>query len=211
MENYSPDFTIELEDDNSDEINKQDENKLEIKKVNKENVNKLEIKNEIQYNKDSLTKIAETIVVYDAPLPAVIKNKLEPQQNKYWHFKFKNEMDEYRLKKQIEQVNNVTVEFDYKVQKNADVTIMKNNEIIGKIHFLYFDRRDLCNESKWYLKLHFYNFNKGMFLKIKDIMLRFFKALNTNIRGGKKRKETKKFNKQLLRKKTIKNIKNKKN
>ena len=133
-------------------------------------------------------QLAETIVIN----PNRILSKIEPQDKKWWHFKFKNQRDEIALQKTLETMD-VTVTYNYCGKKHADVTLTRDNTI-GKIHLLHFDRRDKDDPSKYYVKLHFYQFTDATdFDKAKELFRKFFETLSRPQRNIRKTRRSHKI------------------
>jgi hypothetical protein len=110
--------------------------------------------------------------------PQRLFSRIEPQEKKYWHFKFSNPADGDILKQRIESVEGVTATYNYGGQKHPDVIIEHNGGIVGKIHFLHMDRRDRGIKSKYYAKIYFFEFtDSSMFEQIKDKVITFFHEL----------------------------------
>ena len=138
---------------------------------------------------------SETVTILPAPLSQKILSRLERQKNKYWHFKFVKESDfvdlEIKLLKQV----GLTVQPNYGGKKRADVTLFKDDQIVGKIHFLHANRPDICDPTTFYVKLHFYDFEDDLFEPVKKVMSDYFHSLeqptNRSLRGGKKTRKRK--------------------
>jgi hypothetical protein len=137
---------------------------------------------------------------------------LEPQESKYWHFKFNDVANQERLTKLLETIPEYKLTVDYGIPQNTpDITLKMNDKIVGKIHLLLCDRRDANIPEKYYCKLYFYHFkNKKLFDTIKSMLVKFFENINKPTKqqkGGKsknKRYRTIKRRKHILRKKTNK-------
>ena len=120
-------------------------------------------------------QIAETIVIdnQDKILPRLIK-----QEKKWWHFKFADEKDEIKLQRAFDKMNaTVTIKLNDCGKKHPDILLTRNDTTVGKIHFLYFDRRNRDDPSKYYVKVFFYQMNQHDFEQAKDIVVRFFEEL----------------------------------
>jgi hypothetical protein len=147
--------------------------------------------------------ISETVVHRKSPLPFSILKRLERQKYKYWHFKFVHDSDLNRLKKMIiDGDSTLTVEHNYGGKKYPDLTIFKNNAVFGKLHFLYVNRPDICDDQKFYIKIHYYAFpTRNDMHRVKDIMESFIATLDTSlIRGGKTKKQKKRQTTRKMRK-----------
>ena len=163
--------------------------------------------------------LSETVSLTSAPLNPSLLSRLERQKHKYWHFKFVNPSDLNEFKKRIMELDpTLTVHENYGGQQHADITIRKNQDIVGKLHFLHANRPDICESKKFYVKVHYYHFTDKEFMgKIKAAVHVFFDDMEkesvsqrTSYRGGKKtRKRNTKRNttrtKRNQRRKTLRN------
>lgn len=138
---------------------------------------------------------SETVTILPAPLSHKILSRLERQKNKYWHFKFVKESDFVDLEIKLLKEVGLTVQPNYGGKKRADVTLFKDDEMVGKIHFLHANRPDICDPTTFYVKLHFYDFEDDLFEPVKKVMSDYFHSLdqskNTSFRGGKKTRKRK--------------------
>jgi hypothetical protein len=129
-----------------------------------------------------------------SPAKERILAKVQKQKNKYWHFQFKNDRDLDNLKKTIENIPNIplTVIYNFEGQSHADVTLLQDNQEVGKIHFLLCDRRNSNLPEKYYIKLYFFNFKDNeLFNKVKEVVTNYFNNIGINQRkeiGGKRQK-----------------------
>ena len=139
--------------------------------------------------------LSETVNLKSAPLSPSLLGRLERQKHKYWHFKFVNPSDLNEFKKRIMELDpTLTVDENYGGQQHADITIRKNQDIVGKLHFLHANRPDICEPKKFYVKVHYYHFTDKEFMgKIKAAVHVFFDDMEkesvsqrTSYRGGKK-------------------------
>ena len=139
--------------------------------------------------------LSETVSLTSAPLNPSLLSRLERQKHKYWHFKFVNPSDLNEFKKRIMELDpTLTVHENYGGQQHADITIRKNQDIVGKLHFLHANRPDICESKKFYVKVHYYHFTDKEFMgKIKAAVHVFFDDMEkesvsqrTSYRGGKK-------------------------
>ena len=139
--------------------------------------------------------LSETVSLISAPLNPSLLSRLERQKHKYWHFKFVNPSDLNEFKKRIMELDpTLTVHENYGGQQHADITIRKNQDIVGKLHFLHANRPDICESKKFYVKVHYYHFTDKEFMgKIKAAVHVFFDDMEkesvlqrTSYRGGKK-------------------------
>jgi hypothetical protein len=138
---------------------------------------------------------SETVTILPAPLSQKILSRLERQKNKYWHFKFVKESDFVDLEIKLLKEVGLTVQPNYGGKKRPDVTLFKDDEMVGKIHFLHANRPDICDPTTFYVKLHFYDFEDDLFEPVKKVMSDFFHSLeqpnNRSFRGGKKTRKRK--------------------
>lgn len=134
---------------------------------------------------------SETVVILPAPLSSTILQRLERQTNKYWHFKFVKESDFINLEIKLLKELEITVQPNYGGKKHADLTLFHNDKPIGKIHFLHCDRKDICDPTTFYVKLHFYEFEDQFFEPVKQAMKAYFQSLDKSrdsmVRGGKRK------------------------
>lgn len=140
-------------------------------------------------------QIAETIEIAN---PQSIFGRIEayPETSpKQHHFHFKNPLDRTHLIRMWSQIG-ITVEFNEVETKNEDVILMREGQLVGKIQFLHFDRRDRSIQSKHYVKVYLYQFEKDMLEKAKSIMRSFFQeigahAIHRSVRRSSTRKHKK--------------------
>ena len=152
-------------------------------------------------------KTSETVIIEH---PHRYFSKIEPQEKKWWHFKFRSAIDERRLTQQLAQIN-LTADYNYEGQKNADVTLTQQGSVVGKIHFLHFDRRDKGNKSKYYIKIFLYQFsNPSQLEAVKQVIHDFFTTMT--IHHSLKKRSSKRSKQSIKRstKRSIKQLKTKK-
>jgi hypothetical protein len=135
---------------------------------------------------------AETIEILNKN---VISN-LKPQENKYWHFSFKNEANKNGLTQTLQNIPGYNLTVEYGIPQNTpDITLKINDNIVGKIHLLLCDRRDANLPEKYYCKIYFYHFTRPeLYQVVKTAVINFFenfKASENKI-GGKFKKIYKK-------------------
>ena len=153
--------------------------------------------------------LSETVNLKSAPLSPSLLGRLERQKHKYWHFKFVNPSDLTNFKERIIGSDpTLTVDDNDGGQQHADITIRRNQDIVGKLHFLHANRPDICDPKKFYVKVHYYHFtDKELMSKIKDAVRVFFDDMEsvsqpTSIGGKKTRKrQTLRNKRQTLRNK----------
>ena len=128
------------------------------------------------------TQLAETIEIEN---PQSIFPHIEPYPEtspKQHHFQLKHKIDRSQLINVWSQIG-ITAEINESGKNNVDVTLMRQDRLIGKIQFLHFDRRDRSVRSKHYVKLYLYKFDdSSMFEKAKQIMRDFFHQIGSRPR-----------------------------
>jgi hypothetical protein len=147
-----------------------------------------EIPDETSFVEDSLEQkptashLAETIEIEN---PQTIFPHIEPYPElspKQHHFQLKHKTDRTQLINMWSQ-NDITAELNESGRNNVDVTLMRQDQLVGKIQFLHFDRRDRSIRSKHYVKLYLYQFDdSSMFEKAKQIMREFFHQIGSRPR-----------------------------
>lgn len=135
-------------------------------------------------------------------------NYLKPQETKYWHFSFKNESNQNQLTQLLQNIPNYSLTVEYGIPQNKpDITLKMNDIVVGKIHLLLSDRRDVNLPEKYYCKIYFYHFTKPeLFQAVKTSLVNFFENFKPNKIGGKRNKKSKTQKKKynIRRKKTTK-------
>ena len=123
------------------------------------------------------TTLAETIEI--TPSQSIFPH-IEPYPEtspKQHHFRFKHKSDHARL---IQAWSPIQIELNHG-KGNVDLTLFQQNQPVGKIQFLHFDRRDRSNRSKYYVKLYLYQFqDRSMFEKAKQTMTSFFQSVGSH-------------------------------
>lgn len=168
-----------------------------------------EIQNEIQVVNEVVASepIEEEIPPETVEIAkAHIINHLKPQENKYWRFTFKNDLNTARLKSLIESIPeyNLTVDFETP-QNKPDIVLKQDGNIIGKINLLLCDRRDANLPEKYYCKLYFYHFkNPELYNAVKTAVVNFFENFKGNALGGKRKthKKRRSIHKRTAHKRT---------
>jgi hypothetical protein len=130
------------------------------------------------------------------PEPIEIQNKskilpyVTSQSPRKKHFMFTNNADRERLSDILKNTG-LTVEYST-VRDKPYITLMKDNELVGKIHFLYYNEN--TPEDK-YIKLYFFDFvDPDQYSTVKSKLVNFFENFkpSKNLQGGNKRKHSKK-------------------
>lgn len=132
--------------------------------------------------------------------------KSQPVRTK--HFQFTNDTDTLQLTKVLKSIPGLTVEYST-FRDKPYITLMKYNELVGKIHFLYYNEN--TPEDK-YIKLYFFDFvDPDQYSTVKSKLVNFFENFkpSKNLQGGNKRKSNKKHHSthkkrhNIRRKKTL--------
>lgn len=125
--------------------------------------------------------LSETVSLKSAPLNPSLLDRLERQKYKYWHFKFVNPNDLNEFKKRIIGSDpTLTVDDNDGGQQHADITIRRNQDIVGKLHFLHANRPDICEPKKFYVKVHYYHFTDKEYMdKVKEAVRAFFNDMES--------------------------------
>jgi hypothetical protein len=145
---------------------------------------------------------ADNVEIVANNIPNHLKSRIKLVKGT--HFGFVNKEDELRYIQMLEGINQYTVKYHEKGTK--DISIMKDNELIGNIHFLHVNKTELHDPSKYYIKLYLFNFkDKESIKKVRDTSIYFFKnfapkKMNvTRLKGLlKMSKLTKKIKKQKM-------------
>ena len=139
---------------------------------------------------------AETIEISNKS----VVNHLKPQENKYWHFSFKNEENKNQLTQTLQNIPGYSLTVEYGLPQNTpDITLKMNDEVVGKIHLLLCDRRDANLPEKYYCKIYFYHFTKPeLYQVVKTAVVNFFENFKSaeNKQGGKRNKPNRKLKTQ---------------
>jgi hypothetical protein len=135
--------------------------------------------------KPTASHLVETIEIEN---PKPIFSHINPYpvtSPKQHHFYLKRKTDRDQLIHMWNQIG-ITAEFNESGKNNVDVILMRQDQLVGKIQFLHFDRRDRGpdNRSKHYVKLYLYEFDdSSMFEKAKQIMRDFFGQIRSRPRS----------------------------
>jgi hypothetical protein len=106
---------------------------------------------------------------------------------KQHHFRLNRKTDRDQLIHMWSQIG-ITAELNESGRNKVDVTLMRQDQLVGMIQFLHFDRRDRSHDDKHYVKIYFYQFNDAsMFEKAKQIMRDFFHQIGSRPRPPRRR------------------------
>ena len=179
MEEPKPDFSIEVESPEEEPVMMPKIIPKNVPLVEKQVEMPVEIQDSLEQKQNQL---AETIEIEN---PQSIFPHIEPYPEtspKQHHFQFKHKTDRAQLI-QLWNQNGITAELNESGKNNVDITLMRQDRLIGKIQFLHFDRRDRSVRSKHYVKLYLYQFDDStMFEKAKQIMRDFFHQIGSRPR-----------------------------
>jgi len=190
-----PDFSVEVDGPEEVEVPKIVPRNVPLKPVEKPAEKPVEkpvekpIMNESMEQEVAVEKpapssqLAETIEIEH---PQTIFPHIEayPETSpKQHHFHFKHKADHTHLIQAWSAIG-ITVEFNESGKNNVDVTLTRDGQVVGKIQFLHFDRRDRSIRSKHYVKVYLYQFeDHAMFEKAKQIMRSFFQEIGSKHRS----------------------------
>lgn len=185
-----------------------------------------------------VSKKQETVVIQDSikdskkdPNKDPNKDPIENKGNKmahvqaqpHTHFRLKQKSDRQKLLDIINGISDavgpIVASYDYGRKHNTDIIIRRHGdtrgELIGKIHLLLFDKPNRYDHDKYYIKLHFFQFeNDTLFDKVKMHVTSFFHSLPDTkepyLGNSTRRNENKHPNihSNTHKNKTIKNPKN---
>ena len=123
------------------------------------------------------------------------------------HFMFTNDADREQLSDILKNTG-LTVEYST-VRDKPYISLMKDNELVGKIHFLYYNENTPDDK---YIKLYLFDFvDPDQYSTVKEELVKFFYNFkpSKNLQGGNKRKSntkhhrTHKKRRNIRRKKTL--------
>lgn len=132
------------------------------------------------------SKKQETVVIQDHPKKGYPNKMVHVQAQPHTHFRLKQKSDRKKLLDTINSISNVVgpiiASYDYGRKHNTDIIIRRRSDIkaepIGKIHLLLFDKPNRYDHDKYYIKLHFFQFeNDDLFDSVKERVIDFFKSL----------------------------------
>lgn len=113
---------------------------------------------------------ADQVSVYESGLPDTVRARLEPVKGT--HFRFRQPSDEQAL---LEALSSPGQTATYQATGKKDVTITSaDGQLLGNIHFLHMDSRDIHRPEKYYMKFYLFNFMDAATLRdTKQRLLRF--------------------------------------
>ena len=122
---------------------------------------------------------AEQVIIYEGHLPESIRSRLVPAKGT--HFRFRNPSD---LEALLESLTNATQTAAYQDTGKKDVTLTSmDGRLIGHIHFLHMDSRDIHQPEKYYMKFYLFNFSDSNTLRdTKQRILQFAQSLASHPR-----------------------------
>lgn len=144
-----------------------------------------------------VSKKQETVVIQDSIKDSKKDPNKDPLENKgnkmahvqaqpHTHFRLKQKSDRQKLLDTINGISDavgpIVASYDYGRKHNTDIIIRRHGdtrgELIGKIHLLLFDKPNRYDHDKYYIKLHFFQFeNDTLFDIVKERVTLFFKSL----------------------------------
>jgi hypothetical protein len=174
-----------------------------------------------------VSKKQETVVIQDSLNKDPLENKgnkmAHVQAQPYTHFRLKQKSDRQKLLDTINGISDavgpIVASYDYGRKHNTDIIIRRRGdtkgELIGKIHLLLFDKPNRYDHDKYYIKLHFFQFeNDNLFDIVKERVTLFFNSLPDTKEpylGNSTRRNENKQNKSIHKQNQNKTIKNTKN
>lgn len=119
---------------------------------------------------------ADQVLVYET-LPNAVRARLEP--TKSTHFRFRNPSDERAL---LEVLSTPGQTATYQAKGKKDVTITSTDgQLLGNIHFLHVDGRDVHRPEKYYMKFYLFNFSDANLLRdTKQRLLQFTRSFSSS-------------------------------
>jgi hypothetical protein len=133
-----------------------------------------------------VSKKQETVVIQDHPKKGQPNKMVHVQAQPHTHFRLKQKSDRTKLLDIINGISDaigpIMASYDYGRKHNTDIIIRRRSDMkgepIGKIHLLLFDKPNRYDHNKYYIKLHFFQFeNDDLFDKVKTHVTSFFTSL----------------------------------
>jgi hypothetical protein len=117
------------------------------------------------------------------------------------HFMFSNDADRERLSDILKKTG-LTVEYST-VRDKPYISLMKENELVGKIHLLYYNENTPDDK---YIKLYLFDFvDPDQYSIVKSKLVNFFENFtpSKNLKGGNKRKSNTKHHRTYKKRRNI--------
>ena len=132
---------------------------------------------------------AEQIVIYEGKLPESIRARLVPAKGT--HFRFRYPADQQAL---LESLTNATQTATYQESGKKDVTLTSmDGRLLGNIHFLHMDSRDIHHPEKYYMKFYLFNFaDSDTLSNTKQRLIQFgrsFSSSRSSSQSGQQRQQ----------------------
>ena len=119
---------------------------------------------------------AEQVVIYEGHLPESIRSRLVPAKGTHFRFRYPSDLDAL-----LESLTNATQTAAYQDTGKKDITLTSTDgRLIGHIHFLHMDSRDIHQPEKYYMKFYLFNFSDSNTLRdTKQRLLQFAQSLTS--------------------------------
>lgn len=127
---------------------------------------------------------ADQVVVYEGALPDAIRARLEPAKGT--HFRFRKPSDEQAL---LEALSSAGQSATYQPTGKKDITITSaDGHLLGNIHFLHMDGRNIHRPEKYYMKFYLFNFSDANTLRdVKQRLLHFVQSFTAHLSHSRAR------------------------
>ena len=114
---------------------------------------------------------------------------VESQPVRVKHFQFKSDNDTKQLTAVLESIPGLTVKYST-VRDNPYITLTKGDELVGKIHFLYYNEN---TPEDRYIKLYLFDFvDPDLYNIVKNKLVKFFENFTASKQlGGRKKSHRK--------------------
>ena len=196
-ENDNHDFSVEVESLEEDSLAEENDAMPKIiprnvhliaKPVAKPAVMPMEKPVETQHSPEQMSSLFAETIEMENPQSIFPHIKPYPEASpKQHHFQLMHKTDRDQLIHMWSQIG-ITAELNESGRNNVDVTLMRQDQLVGKMQFLHFDRRDRSIRSKHYVKIYLYQFDdSSMFEKAKQIMREFFDQIRSRPRSQARR------------------------
>lgn len=112
---------------------------------------------------------ADQFVAYER-LPKSVRERIEPAKGT--HFRFRHSSEEQAL---LQALTTATQKATYHATGKKDITLTTpDGRLLGNIHFLHMDSRDIHRPEKYYMKFYLFNFSdSGVLRDTKQRLLSF--------------------------------------